>query len=167
MIEDISRVDEVLAALKKLETGYVEVGVLSDNESKLLMIATVNEYGVDIRVTNKMRNYLHTQGLHLKASTKYIRIPERSYIRGSFDENRVRLEREMEDLLIDVVELKVSADDFFDLIGVRAVSMIQQYMRDLRHPPNHPYTIWKKGSSNPLIDTGRLIGSIDYQVKYK
>jgi hypothetical protein len=41
------------------------------------------------------------------------------------------------------------------------------YLTDLRTPPNAPSTIKKKGSSNPLIDTGALRASIGYEVHKK
>lgn len=31
-------------------------------------------------------------------------------------------------------------------------------------PPNAPYTIEKKGSSTPLVDSGRLINAITYEI---
>lgn len=65
----------------KLENDTLFVGVLrqargSDGE-ELVNIAEVHEYGVEIAVTNKMRNYLHSVGLHLKATTNVIKIPAR------------------------------------------------------------------------------------------
>jgi len=40
-------------------------------------LAEIHERGCIIKVTPKMRAYLHSQGLHLKPSTQYIRIPPR------------------------------------------------------------------------------------------
>lgn len=45
-----------------------------------------------------------------------------------------------------------------------AVGNVQQYMTDLKDPANSPVTIAKKGSSNPLIDTGSLRGSVTYKI---
>ncbi len=52
-----------------------------------------------------------------------------------------------------------------DLIGSTAVGRIQEFAIDLRDPPNAQATIDAKGSSNPLVDTGQMVGSIDYKVK--
>jgi hypothetical protein len=41
-------------------------------------------------------------------------------------------------------------------LGVVAVSDCQEVLTDLRDPPNAESTIAKKGSDNPLIDTGGL-----------
>lgn len=49
-------------------------------------------------------------------------------------------------------------------VGVVAVGMVQKYMTDLRTPPNAPSTIKKKGSSNPLIDSGALRQSVTYKI---
>lgn len=49
-------------------------------------------------------------------------------------------------------------------VGQIAQSSVQNYMVDLKTPPNAPSTIAKKKSSNPLIDTGALVGSITYAV---
>lgn len=62
-------------------------------------------------------------------------------------------EREHEDL-----------EDALKTIGVFAQGAVQQYMTDLQSPPNAPSTIKKKGSSNPLIDTGELRSSIKWVV---
>lgn len=40
-------------------------------------LAEIHEHGCVIRVTPKMRAYLHAQGLHLRKDTQYIRIPPR------------------------------------------------------------------------------------------
>ena len=49
-------------------------------------------------------------------------------------------------------------------IGVTAVGLVQKYMTDLRTPPNAASTIKKKGSSNPLIDSGALRQSVSYKI---
>lgn len=49
-------------------------------------------------------------------------------------------------------------------VGVVAVGKVQKYMTDLKTPPNAPSTIRKKGSSNPLIDSGQLRSSVTFKV---
>ena len=58
-----------------------------------------------------------------------------------------------------------NADDLdraMEQIGVVAVGRVQEYMNELKTPPNAASTIKKKGSSNPLIDTGNLKQSVTY-----
>lgn len=166
-IEETNRVDEVLHALDKLERGYINVGILGEEKSEIIMIATIQEFGLDIKVTDKMRGYLHSQGLHLKKDTKKISIPERSYIRASFDENKKKVIEVVNDLIIGVMELTITPDDFFKAVGNYCVGLIQAYMTTLQKPANHPLTVQKKGSSNPLIDSGRLRKAVEFEVKYR
>lgn len=51
--------------------------------------------------------------------------------------------------------------------GQQAVSVIQQAITDLDTPPNAPATIAKKGSSNPLIDTGHMRTAVTYVIRSK
>lgn len=51
--------------------------------------------------------------------------------------------------------------------GLWAQGSIQQRISNRIPPPNAPYTIWKKGSDVPLIDTGQLRSSISYKVEKK
>lgn len=165
-VKDESRVEEVLAAIEKLQTGRVHIGILGDSDSEILMVASVQEFGVNIDVTDKMRNYLHAQGLHLKKTTKQIKIPERSFVRSSFDENKNKIANTVNEMLVEVVELKRSPDEVFDVVGEYCVGLIQDYMTEIKKPALHPFTIEQKGSSNPLINTGRLRDAIDYEIKY-
>jgi hypothetical protein len=52
-------------------------------------------------------------------------------------------------------------------IGVIAVASVQDYMTKLRAPANAASTVRKKGSSNPLIDSGELKASVNYKITSK
>ena len=53
-------------------------------------------------------------------------------------------------------------DSALELIGVVAVGRTQEYMTNLSTPENADSTKKKKGSANPLIDTGNLRQSVTY-----
>lgn len=55
-------------------------------------------------------------------------------------------------------------DQVLEQVGAFAAGAVQQYMVDLRTPPNTAYTIEQKGSDNPLVDTGALVQSVTYKV---
>lgn len=59
---------------------------------------------------------------------------------------------------------KNDMDLALEIIGQISVSKVQQYMTQLKTPPNAQSTIDKKGSSNPLIDTGELRQSVTYTI---
>lgn len=43
-------------------------------------------------------------------------------------------------------------------------SDIVQSINQLNTPPNSPYTIEKKGSSKPLVDTGKMRASVNFRI---
>ena len=57
---------------------------------------------------------------------------------------------------------------YMEQAGKKAVEAIQKAITDLKDPPNTERTIQLKGgSSNPLIDTEHMRGSVDYEVRTK
>ena len=163
-ITDENNVDRLLNELKKLSSRTIQVGILGKEKSDILLIANANEFGVSITVTPKMRGYLAVNGLHLKKSTKEINIPERSYIRKGADAIRKRVERFSIERLASVYDFSISSEQYLEQIGEYATGLIRNYMTNKRIPPNHPYTVEQKQSTNPLIDTGRLRSSITFEV---
>lgn len=151
------------ATLEKIDGKKVSVGVLGGGEQTWL--AAIHEYGCKIEVTPKMRKYLAATGLHLKAATTHITIPERAFLRNGYDENKDEVIAKAEAVLGDVIGGTMSEQKLFELVGLLLKSKIQDYARDLNSPPNHPYTVERKGSSNPLVDTGDMIGAINYKVE--
>lgn len=150
-------------ALQQLDGKKVSVGVLGGGENAWL--ASIHEYGCRIEVTPKMRKYLAATGLHLKKTTTHITIPERAFLRNGYDEHKNDVINSAERVLGDVIGGTMSTDQFFELIGLLMKSKIQDYARDLDSPPNHPYTVDRKGSGNPLVDSGDMIGAISYRVE--
>jgi hypothetical protein len=51
--------------------------------------------------------------------------------------------------------------------GTKAEADIKKAIVDLTDPPNAPATIAKKGSSNPLIDTGHMVQSVTHVIRKK
>ncbi len=149
------------ARLERLDGKKVSVGVLGEQA----WLASIHEYGCRIEVTDKMRAYLHKTGLHLKATTTHITIPERAFLRNGYDENKDDIIAKAEAVIGDVIDGTMTENQFFDMIGLLMKSRIQDYARDLDSPALHPYTIERKGSSNPLLDSGDMIGAIDYKVE--
>lgn len=128
-------------------------------------LAGIHEYGCKIKVTDKMRAYLHSQGLHLKAATQYITIPERAFLRNGFDTNKDDVMKNAEQVLPSVLDGSLSTDEFLKMIGIILSSDIKDFAQQLDSPPLHPFTVKRKGSTNPLVDTGDMIGSITYEVE--
>lgn len=68
----------------EVEKNAVFVGLLRTTTNKkkqsLENLGWIHEYGCLIQVTERMRNYLHSQGLHLNPATKVIKIPARPFL---------------------------------------------------------------------------------------
>lgn len=139
------------------------VNVFADGEQGAL--AAIHEYGLDIEVTDKMRNYLHSQGLHLNPNTKYIHIPERAFLRGGFDANHEQILDDSDNMVSLVLGGVLDPDDLFEHIGNSLKFAIREYATELDTPPNHPFTIKRKDSSQPLIDTGTMLKSLKYEIE--
>ena len=170
IIRDDNKIPDLIKQLEHLESKRIEVGVFAgkkhpDSDIDLAGLARVHEYGVTIEVTPKMRAYLHSIGLHLREDTTHIRIPERSFIRAGWDNNKDDVERRIERFLPQVMELDINLDTFLEAVGKEVEGRLKEFMKKLHYPPNSSFTIRRKGSSNPLIDTGALLDSITYKVK--
>jgi phage gpG-like protein len=156
----IDKLPQMTTTAEAIGTRKVKVGAFNGENAWL---AGIHEYGCTITVTPKMRAFLHRQGLHLKDSTKVIKIPERSFLRTGHDENVDRIIAQTERALGQVLAGKMSVDDMLDLYGEQMATAIKKRIRDISNPPNHPYTVEQKGSSNPLVSTGGLVESISYK----
>lgn len=163
-IEDKNRIPDILKVLEELERFQVEIGIFGEDDSHLLMIARVHEFGCRITVTPKMRAWFAYQGYPLRADTTEIVIPERSYMRSTLDEITGALEKLIETLILQVVALKTTPRQMYEIIGEWVVSRIQEKIVTLRVPALHPMTIERKRSTNPLIDIGRMRQSIIWRV---
>lgn len=148
--------------IKDLNGKSVSVGCLKGENAWL---AGIHEYGCKIKVTPKMRAYLHHKGLHLKESTTEIVIPERSFLRAGFDKYHEEVLDTTEAVLPDVLIGSMSVEQYAELVGLQLKGKIQDYAVNLRSPANHKFTVEQKGSSNPLVDTGDMINSITYEVE--
>jgi hypothetical protein len=166
-----------VAQAKKLAgKPLVKIGVLDDGpkqsngESKgkalsLLEVAAIQEYGCSIEVTDKMRGYLASQGLHLKPTTTHITIPARSFIRGTADEKESEILALQKKLGEQVLLGKIAPDDALDMLGMKVVAMVRGRIAEGISPPLRWFTINRKKSSKPLVSTGQLRKSVTHRVE--
>ena len=68
-----------------------------------LVYAGIHQKGGEIKVTPKMRGYLHYRDIHLKGSTSSIKIPARPYL-GISDDNRDELEEIISEWFSDLIK---------------------------------------------------------------
>jgi hypothetical protein len=158
----VNKMPDMTKSIKTLDGRKVEVGVI---EGEHQWLAAIHEYGCNITVTQKMRAYLHYHGLHLSPNTTTIKIPERSFLRTGHDKNIDKVMKQADRAVEQVAGGYMSDQQLLDLVGQVLTTNIKTYARDLSNPPNHPYTVEQKGSSNPLVNTGGMIEGITWRTK--
>lgn len=92
-------------------------------------------------------------------------IPERSFIRSTFDEKSKEWSQKMKEYKKLINKDKMTLEKALSEIGEQIRGDIIDKIINLDTPPNAQSTIRAKGSSNPLVDTGQLKGSIKYRVE--
>lgn len=164
---------EMLRAAQALAGGaYVKVGILGDDErgglhktdpttgkaSPLTVaeIAVVNEFG--------------TEDGH---------VPQRSFVRSTFDRMREELERDAAKLIVQVVlDRKMTVEAALSILGLKLATGIRSTIVDGSGvpPPNAPSTARAKArgtgkarekaiaGARPLVDTGAMLAAISYGV---
>lgn len=140
-IRDTGELTRVLASLRQTEKAQVKVGVLGSSDSEIAYRATVNEFGAP------------------EAG-----IPERSFLRKTFDTKQNELRSVQRSALEKIVAGKLTVEGGLKLIGEWFASEVKKTITETVSPPNAPSTIAAKGSSHPLIDTGAMRQAISYEV---
>ncbi len=94
-------------------------------------------------------------------------IPERSFIRRTLEEKRVKIKDTFRRAATAVVKRNISPENALNQLGSYLAGEIQATIKSGPPipPPLHPSTIARKKSSRPLVDTGRLNQSISWRVK--
>lgn len=92
------------------------------------------------------------------------KIPARPFLAPAVEKGAPQYRRLAELMIPKVIAGQMDMRDLLEQMGQLAEGHVKQEITDLDTPPNAPSTIAKKGSSNPLIDTGALRQSIRYVI---
>lgn len=151
LIRDDNDIPEMMERLEKARGTKMIFGVIGSGlgggkhkggKLTIVEIATIHEFGAPS-----------------------VNIPERSFIRKTFDEKGSEIADAVEDFFGQYVMGDIPYDAATKGIGEYVKGIIQTTIRDLSSPALKAITIQLKGSSQPLIDTGQLIDSIEYKVE--
>jgi len=144
-VRDIDRGwNRIKAEIKKMDQAHIKAGLQAgdmadDGSTTLAEIGAWNEFG-----------------------TRHI--PERPFVRAAVDSNRDRYTRIFANEARKIMAGERSVSVSLGLIGQLVTSDIQKKITEISTPPNAPGTVARKGSSNPLIDTGRMRQSVRYVI---
>jgi hypothetical protein len=133
-------------AFKELDSKKVAVGLFSNVGDDVLIKGIANEFGARAGKNGS------------------VVIPERSYIRSTYNKNYKRVARRFAQIVRSIKRGSNDINTKLKLIGLEQEKKTKKTLTDLKHPPNAPSTIKNKGSSNPLIDTGELRSKISSRV---
>ena len=127
---------------QQVKVGIPAESITYPDGTDLTMVAAVNEFG-------------SLDG----------RIPERSYLRSTLVEkaNKFRAfwrRKNAKEILLG----ETTPTAVLNILGQIAQAEVQKKIVALAEPPNAESTVERKGSSNPLVDTGLLRQSIRYEV---
>ena len=122
---------------KKIKVGFFSASAYPDG-TKTALVAAAQEFGL--------------AGL-----------PERPFFRQAIAIIEKELPRQLRGI-INPETMEISAGDAAR-IGRFAVDTIQARINDLTDPKNAETTILRKGSDNPLVDTGELHDAVDYEAE--
>lgn len=92
-----------------------------------------------------------------------VNIPERPFMSNAFDDNRAKYIEALRISAAKVMRGEVQVGEVAAKLGIVFADDIRQEIVDLDSPANAPSTVAKKGSSNPLIDTGEMKNAVTYQ----
>lgn len=96
-------------------------------------------------------------------------VPERSFLRATFDRLKDKWAKFSARVMKLVASGKLDLEAGLAMIGERVKADVKKAITSGEGipPPLSQATIDRKGSSRPLVDTARLLGSIDYEVRLK
>lgn len=134
----MSDVNEILVEFERLKSACrsmdgkkIVVGIVGDGvDSEVLKIAAAHEYGTD-------------------------KLPERSFIRASFDADQDKLGSIVSGQVNKVLSGQISADAAANAIGAQAAQLVQNFIDENRVKP--PSDFYKKTQHTTLYETGTHI----------
>ena len=159
-VQDIDRGWKRIVNRCAIKRSYVKIGVQQgetrkDEEgetSSMVVVAAVNEFGAPSR-----------------------NIPERPFMRTTFDTKKEQLATMQRALLSKLVTGEMYIEQALGLLGLEYTRQVQNTIDKWTTPPNAPSTQKAKGAkvgpgvmvNNPLVDTSQLIQSIRHVVVVK
>jgi len=141
---------EFTREVKDIKGSYTKVGFPSDSKAKeedggsVVDIALYNQFGVPSK-----------------------NIPARPFMSLAYDKNKHKI-NEFKAKQYELVKAKKSsAEKALMAIGEFMIGLIRKEITDLKEPANKESTKKRKGSSNPLIDTGIMRSSVTQSINMK
>jgi len=134
----LAEMAEKLGEGKVLRVGFLESATYPDGQ-QVAMVAAANEFG------NPANNQ-----------------PPRPFFRNMIADNK---DNWPDDIGRIAQATGFDGEQTLGLMGEHIKAQLQQSIRELMEPPLSPVTIERKGFDKPLIDTGHMLNSVDYDIR--
>lgn len=99
------------------------------------------------------------------------KIPMRPFIRAGFMIKEIEKHKwitpQIMSWIDDIAMGKLTWTQFYNRLGPIFVQMMQKEIENWRIPMNAPLTVQLKGFNDPLIDTGKMLDSVEYKIGRK
>jgi len=154
----IRKTSNTQSIIKRLQSRSVYIGLPQNSDAypdgtSVVEVGAEHEFG-----SESPRTYTSSRGNKVTVSG----VPERSFLRSTAKEKR----KDWSELIVKSMRMvlteKITVEDAMEKVGLRAESDVKKKIVEISDPPNSQQVIDDKGSSNPLIDTGHLVGSITH-----
>lgn len=141
----------ILGDLENIKGSFVTVGVHANEPPymngkepvEVALVALVNEFG-----------------------SRDGHVPERSFLRETFDTHYAEWKQETRDLLWEVIKGRITPEKALARLGIKMSIQVQNTITQKSIPRNADSTVRRKPDvgNNPLINTRKLHRSIAFQV---
>ncbi|AWN07969.1 hypothetical protein NAA97_00490 [Listeria monocytogenes] len=191
---DKSTMNKAIRELDQLDRYSLQIGLFGEDDSFIQMIAGVHEFGLTIRPKGKYltiptpeagdrrardipglfkpkgKNILAVAGPDGKLTVMFylkteVNIPERSFLRSTFDEKSNKWGELFEGWIDDIIHGKLSAEQVYNRLGAKIVDDIQMKIVEIQTPAKSAATLARNPrKNNPLIVTGKMKNSVTWKV---
>ena len=90
-------------------------------------------------------------------------IPARPFVSDCAEKNAGQIQEAQRRLVYRVYQGSLSADGALAQLGAWYVNVQKGHILHGGWTPNAPATIKRKGSNRPLVDTGQLVNTVDWE----
>lgn len=154
---------------------HEDAGMVENGQMTVAQLGAIQHFGADINHPGGTRYVIGDDGKARFVSNSFtgpvsgvtqphaIKIPARRWLDTGAESGT----KEILGAVRDGIKDGRDSRQIIAMAGNEAEGAIRQYMRDLKSPPNAASTVRKKGSNNPLIDSGNLVQSVTSKVTRK
>ena len=171
MATDKNGLPRIITELRKIQNSFIDVGILSQAGGKIVLIASSQEFGATIEVTERVRKGLMRLLIEAGRSDLiklipqvggFMNIPSRSFVRSTFD-NPQAIKKAFTFLEFGVDRILAGDGDARQAMKAvisSLVSSVQLKIRSNIEPENNPITKALKASDQTLVVEGRMSQSV-------